>query len=304
VSSVAGVDGGGTLARAVLLVDRGAEVARGEAAGAVASEQDVDAAAAAVARAVRAAAARGRVSLPVKALHAGLAGAGREGVRAALARALEAEGLAERTVVATDVEAAFQDAFGDGPGILLIAGTGSIAWARDASGKVVRAGGWGERLGDEGSGFAIGTAALRAVARADDGRGPMTSLHARIPGHFGVDGVDALVGWAVAASKADVAALVPLVVEASRAGDEVAGGILDRAAADLVAHVEAVLDRSSPWPGAPELVLWGGLLRADGPLRDRVVTAAAGLRMRPVDRTVDPALGAARLALASLGGRS
>ena len=91
--------------------------------------------------------------------------------------ALFGVGLAESIEVGTDVEAAFHDAFGDGPGVMLIAGTGSIAWARDESGVMHRVGGWGQHVGDEGSGYWIGHGARSgAWTGAEDGRSAATAL--------------------------------------------------------------------------------------------------------------------------------
>lgn len=295
-----GVDGGGTLTRAVLIDGRGTELSRGGSSGAVVTAGAPEAAAKAVSEAVHAAAERGGVALPVGGLWAGLAGASLAAGRQTVAAELEAAGLAERVVVGTDVEAAFHDAFGQGPGILLIAGTGSIAWGRNATGAVVRVGGWGERLGDEGSGFAIGAGALRAIALADDGRGPATALRQLVLEHLSIDRTDGLIGWAATATKGAVAALAPLVSRASTADDPAAAAILATAVADLCLHLDTVLDRTGPWPEPPELVLWGGLIGHGGPLRDAVADAVDAYSVRLSSDDLDPAMGAAKLALATL----
>src|SRR4030042_1026984 len=93
----------------------------------------------------------------------GAAGAGREEERLALEAALEALRIAPRVHVTTDGAIALQSAFGDTAGIVLIAGTGSIAWARLPGGETARVGGLGAVLGDPGSGYDLGRAALRAV---------------------------------------------------------------------------------------------------------------------------------------------
>lgn len=299
MTSFAGVDGGGTHTRAVIVDGEGRELARGEAGGAVVSAEAPGRSARAVAQAVRAAAERADVPLPVDVLWAGLAGAGTREARVAVTEELRPLGVAERVVVGTDVEAAFHDAFGQGPGVLLIAGTGSIAWARGASGEAVRVGGWGERLGDEGSGFAIGTAALRAVARAADGRGPGTLLVDAVLEGLALDRVDTLVPWAAKASKGDVAGLVPLVARAAAEGDAVAAGLLGEAVPALCDHLRAVLERAGPWPRPPELVLWGGLLSPGGALHEAMVEAVGAFPVRLRCGDIDPALGAARLARAS-----
>lgn len=291
-----GVDGGGTHTRAVLVDEAGRELGRAEGGASVVRVEAPESAARVVIETVRAAADMAGVDLPADVLWAGLAGAGSRDARVGVEVALSAAGLAERTVVGTDVEAAFEDAFGDGPGILLIAGTGSIAWARSADGRLERVGGWGDRLGDEGSGFAIGMAALRAVVRAEDGRGEVTRLRAAVIEHLGLGAPSDLIAWVATASKARVAALVPVVVTAAQEGDGVARRILDEAVAALTDHLTAAVERGGPWENPPELVLWGGLLQPDGSLRGAVEPAARSLPVQLSARSVDPALGAVSLA--------
>src|SRR5205085_11071904 len=106
-----------------------------------------------------------RIERPVAAMVVGASGAGDPAQQGALAAALEGCGLATRLLVTTDAALALDAAFPGGAGIVLIAGTGSIAWARLPDGSPIRAGGLGPVLGDGGSGYAIGLDALRAVAR-------------------------------------------------------------------------------------------------------------------------------------------
>jgi len=176
VSYFIGVDGGGTKTRAVLVDREGHELGRAAVDGAVATAHDPSAAARAVARAVRDAAEAAGVELPGAVLWAGLAGAGPRAARDGVTKALVRLRLASEVHVGTDVEAAFHDAFPEGPGILLIAGTGSIAWLRSADDVTRRVGGWGQHIGDEGSGFALGIAGLRLVTHAADGRAGETRL--------------------------------------------------------------------------------------------------------------------------------
>ena len=114
------------------------------------------------------------------ALVVGAAGAGRDPERDELRIALRNENLATSVVVTTDIEIALAAAFSDGPGIVVSAGTGSVAVGRDRAGKRHRMGGYGWQMGDEGSGYAIGRAALGAVSRAIDGRSPKTALSEQV----------------------------------------------------------------------------------------------------------------------------
>jgi glucosamine kinase len=302
VTLAIGVDGGGTHARAVIVDERGREVARAQAPGAVVTLRGHEAAVAAVAAAVRAAADSGGLALPGAVLWAGLAGAGHEETRAAVERGLAGAGLARRVRVGTDAEAAFHAAFPDGPGLMLIAGTGSVAWGRGAAGEV-RVGGWGQQLGDEGSGYAIGLSAVRAIVRAEDGRAAPTLLRDAILGALQLDAPVELIPWAASASKSQFAALVPLVGGCGSKGDETAREILEEATADLEAHVRGILAKSGPWRSRPGLLLYGGVIAPGGTLRDALIGRLASQPVDVLPDAVDAASGAASLALASLAPR-
>jgi hypothetical protein len=163
----------------------------------------------------------------------GAAGAGRETERGELEQALRGEALADRLVVTTDIEIALAAAFGEGPGIVVIAGTGSVVIGRDPEGRILRRGGYGWQMGDEGSGYAIGRAALGAVSRAKDGRSPDTGLTPLLFEVTRSGDFDALVRWAASAGPAEVAALAPHVLHTAERGDAVAQGIMDYAAREL-----------------------------------------------------------------------
>ncbi|MGD2217950.1 MAG: BadF/BadG/BcrA/BcrD ATPase family protein [Gemmatimonadales bacterium] len=298
--NVIGIDGGGTATRAVVLDEWGDELGRGAAGPAVTDRDGGAIEIEALAAAAQRAAAASRVEFPVAALCAGLAGVGREEERAAAEAALTARGIASSTRVVTDAEAAFHDAFADGPGILVIAGTGSIAWGRAEDGREARAGGWGPLVGDEGSGYDIGLHGLRAALRAADGRGSETELLARFAAQLGAAEPQGLVTWAANAGRPEIAGLAPLVCDLARAGDGVAAQIVDAALASLAGHVAALLARLGPWTAPPGLALGGGLLCAGGPLRDAMIAIVADLPCVPLAREVDAAQGAARMALREL----
>jgi len=300
VRFVIGVDGGGTRTRAVIVDERGLELARAEAAGAVVTARSPEAAAAAVTEAVRGAAERACVKLPAAVLWAGLSGAGHEAARLAVTNLLERAELAKRVRVGTDVNAAFQAAFPEGPGILLISGTGSIAWARTPEGEIGRAGGWGQQLGDEGSGYALGLGAVRAVVRAEDGREDATVMRDDVLRALALSDPSELIPWAAGASKAEVAGLVPIVVRAAANGDPAASGLIDEAVRELARHVTAVLDRMGPWPAPPPLLLWGGLIGEEGPLHGRLEAELTPFDVELRRGRIDPPMGAASLALGSL----
>lgn len=296
-----GIDGGATRTTALVTDAAGVERARvtGETAIVQIMEPEVSAGIVAdIAR--RALAEAGGAGERAAVLCCAITGAGREPERTQLEQALARVGLAERVVVTTDAQCALQDAFGDGPGILLIAGTGSIAWGRGPAGRTDRVGGWGWILGDEGSGYAIGLAALHAVVHADDGRGPATSLTPAVLRATGADITRGLVTWAAEASKADIGALAPLVFAAAGT-DPVAAGILNHATADLALHVRSLHERLGPWPGPAAVAFSGGLIAPGGPLRDRLCAELGGLPFATavMERPVDGARGAAALARAA-----
>jgi glucosamine kinase len=252
---VIGADAGGTKTATAVWRD-GELVARGSgAAGAVRPGRAL-AAAAAIIDACRQALSAVRLARG-DTLVVGAAGVGRPSERDELAQALRAEGLCDRVVVVTDIELVLAAAFDRGPGIALAAGTGSIAVARSAEGTVLRSGGHGWQMGDEGSGYALGRAALLAVSRAQDGRGPATALAALLPGAARVPDFDALVTWAANAAPAQVASLAPAVLGAT--DDPVAAGIVATAADDLAALVRSLRARATQ-PGALPVAFAGSLL--------------------------------------------
>ena len=200
-----------------------------------------------------------------------MAGVGRDSERRALTEALINESLADDVLVVTDAEIALADAFGDEPGIVLIAGTGSIAYGRGPAGALERVGGWGPAIGDEGGGLWIARRALSVVTAATDGREPDTSLVGAILTAAEIDDVEALIPWAASANVSQIASLAPVVVASAEAGDLRANALLGLAAEELVLHVRT-LARSlfEDERAAVQVALGGGLLEPGSALRRRV----------------------------------
>jgi N-acetylglucosamine kinase-like BadF-type ATPase len=294
MSDLIGVDAGGT--KTVAAIQReGTEVARATGRGAAVQPGRAMSAAGAIAAAVREALGQAGL-LRGDLLVVGAAGAGREEEQAALRDALRIEGLADRLKVTTDLEIALRAALGQEAGIVLLAGTGSVAVARLPDGALDRQGGYGWQMGDEGAGYALGREALRAAGRARDGRGPETGLLDAVLALTRSREFDDLVRWSVLAGPTEVASLAPAVLEQAAAGDRVAQDILERAARDLAAHVEALIPRF-PKRGRVPVALGGGILEQTG-LRALVVEALARLprlvlREEPLD-AVEGALALAR----------
>jgi glucosamine kinase len=226
----------------------------------------------------------------------GAAGAGREPEREELRKALRGENVASTVVVTTDIEIALAAAFADGPGIVVSAGTGSVAVGRDRTGKRHRIGGYGWQMGDEGSGYAIGRASLGAVSRAIDGRSPKTALSDRLLKATRSDDTDDLVRWAAGASPAEVAALAPHVLAVAAAGDTLAQGIADYAARELSQLAICLVPKMDINPPIP-VAITGGLLGADQQLRKTLLAKLAEESVfQPTDTPVDAVAGALRLA--------
>jgi glucosamine kinase len=226
----------------------------------------------------------------------GAAGVGREPEREELRKALRGENVASSVVVTTDIEIALTAAFADGPGIVVSAGTGSVAVGRDRTGTRHRIGGYGWQMGDEGSGYAIGRASLGAVSRAVDDRSPKTALSDRLLRATRSDNYDDLVRWAAGASPAEVAALAPHVLAVAAAGDPLAQGIADYAARELSQLAICLVPKMDITPPIPVAVT-GGLLGADQPLRKTLLAKLAEEPLfQPTDTPVDAVAGALRLA--------
>jgi glucosamine kinase len=245
----------------------------------------------------RALSAAGRLTADVMVV--GAAGAGREPEREELRKALRSENIAGNVVVTTDIDIALAAAFDQGAGIVVSAGTGSVAVGRDTAGKRHRIGGYGWQMGDEGSGYAIGRAALGAVSRAVDARSPKTALSERVLQATRSADFDALVRWAATASPAEVAALAPHVLAVAADGDQLARGIVDYAARELSQLAICLLPKMELTPPI-RVAVTGGLLGPDQPLRRTVLAKLAEEpAFQTIDTPVDAVAGALRLAASS-----
>ena len=196
----------------------------------------------------------------------------------------------------------------DAPGIVIIAGTGSITYGRNAEGAAARAGGWGHMVGDEGSGYWIGREAVAAVMRASDGRGPATRLTGEILTHFGVADVSRLprIVYDREVPRVNVAALGPIVSRVAEFSDAVAVRILERAADELALAARSVTARLQMRDEAFTFYLAGGAFQVVPQLVDglarRLVTVASRSQVQRLTR--EPAMGAVWLALAEARGRA
>ncbi|WP_157947682.1 N-acetylglucosamine kinase [Abditibacterium utsteinense] len=242
-----GIDGGGTLTRAVVIDGKREVLGRGEAGASNHHSVRAEVAAQNCALAVKQAIADAENSHPefdaleIAAWGFGLAGVRRPNDYALMQSALE--GICARPFsLETDVVAAHAGAFSGQPGIVLSAGTGGICFGADEHGEKFYADGLGPLIGDEGGGYWMGIEALRATGRALDGRGPKTRLAAPVMEHLGVETLDELVEFAhsQACSREKVASLSRVVFSLADQGSNEAAQIRARAAALLSSSVKSV----------------------------------------------------------------
>lgn len=149
---------------------------------------------------------------------------------------------ADHYMITHDAHIALVGATAGGPGIITIAGTGSISYGRNKDGVTARAGGWGYVFGDEGSAFDIVRHALRALMQNEEGWGPASSVRGPLLAATDSTCADELLHlcYTDRLPRERVAALAPIVDEAARAGDPVAGEILNSAAQSLATITAAV----------------------------------------------------------------
>ncbi len=214
---------------------------------------------------------------PVSSICIGLAGADRDAERVPLQQWAEHERLAEHVIVTNDAMPLIYAGCADGCGIAIISGTGSVVFGRNRAGQVARCGGWGPLFGDEGSGYAIALAGLRAVARAADGRGPETTLRSLFLEAFNVAHANDLIPaiYSPSIDRAQIATYADLVFAADASGDRVAERILHDAVDRLAEMVASVVDQLG-FLGAPiPLALTGGVLLNQEIYRARLLNVLA-----------------------------
>jgi N-acetylglucosamine kinase-like BadF-type ATPase len=215
-------------------------------------------------------------------------------------------GYRSHLLVVNDALVALVAGVGDEPGVVLIAGTGSIAYGVNDDGYAARAGGWGYVLGDEGSGYWIGREALIAVVRESDGRVPRTRLTPLVLEHFGLTHANGLVReiYDKGLHRQAIAALGPVVERARGEGDLVAAEILRGASLELMRATSTVIERLQMRGKSFQMVLSGSMFRLIPWLVEDVTNRLADVAPRTTVRRLDvePARGAVHLALKELQG--
>lgn len=300
-----GVDGGGTNTRAAILNTLGELCGEGRADAANFLRVGLQAAAGNVKRAVEEACAQAGIGpAQIAAACIGLAGVQHPKHHRQMAQALKAALLIRAITLETDARIALAGATDLRPGVVIIAGTGSISCGVNSRGKFVRAGGWGPTMGDEGSGYYIGRRALEAVVSAYDGRSLPTSLTEKVCRHFGVTcptELPPVIYHSSTKVMREIAQLSKLVVAAAQEGDTAAQIILTDAALELARAVVAVIEKLNMQSEQFRVAYVGGVFAAGevilAPLRESIALVAPGAYLAPP--LYAPVIGAVKLALAS-----
>ena len=177
-----------------------------------------------------------------------------------------------------DHEIALEGALGGRSGLAVIAGTGSICFGKKADGSIIRAGGWGHIIGDEGSAYALARDAFKAIASAYDGYGEKTVLADLLKERFSLNNRSEIIEYVYSSNKADIAKISIIVDTAVALNDRVAIKIIDNNANALARQICAVAK------GFEDIILdvalLGGLLDKDTPLRKRLVDVLETLNSR------------------------
>ena len=299
--SVVGVDGGGTKTEAVIMDANQRVIGEGRAGPSNPLRVGIVGAAAAVREAIDTACAAAKLRRnDLVAAEIGLAGARRRELRERMRETLTPLGIGDIEVV-TDADIALYGATDGAPGLVVIAGTGSICCGINVRGRRFCAGGWGPIAGDEGGGAWLARRALRAIAFASDGRGPKTAMTDLACTYFHCTSADDLTTaiYAPTITNERLAGFGRDVVNAAKAKDEVAlqivadgGTELGRAAVAVIRYLQMERDRF-------QIAYVGGVFRAAGelmltPLRSEVSRVAPRAFFEPPHFA--PAVAAARMA--------
>jgi glucosamine kinase len=262
-----GIDGGGSKT-SCLIGDETAVLGTGTAAGSNPVRVGEDQSRESLASAIRQACTVANVkpSQITKAC-AGLAGAARPEI-AALIKGIVSELVPADITVVGDMVIALEAAFASGPGVIVISGTGSIAYGRNREGQIARSGGWGFAISDEGSGHWIGRTAVAAAMRAwDENCGENVALLESLMKSWHLESREQLVLAANATPCPDFAALFPTVLTLAEAGDGIASEVLRQAGIQLANLAGTVLMRLFANPEAVPVAMSGGVFGSSALVR-------------------------------------
>lgn len=301
---VLGIDAGGTKTVALLADGEGQILGEGRA-GAANLQTEGELEVEKILHTVIERATEGRQLAPA-AVCLGMAGVDRQDDALIIRDVMRRLGFRTNALIVNDALIALVAGAGSSPGVVVISGTGSIAYGVSHHGVAARSGGWGPTLGDEGSGYWIGRRALAAVMRDVDGRGPQTELTRLVLQHFALPRPEALVAeiYHQPQGRRAIASLGTVVDGAREDGDPVAIDIMAHAADELALAASSVISRLDMRGEQFPILLAGGMLRESAWLsaevRRRMAEVAPRATVGPL--THEPAVGAVRLAIAEARG--
>jgi len=305
VSIFLGIDGGGSQTSCVL-GDEISELGSGRGAGSNVIRVGEAQARKSIATAIHQACAKAQVNpLQIRRTCIGVAGGARPETTDIVRRIL-LELVSGEIEVVGDMVIAMEAASGSAPGVIVIAGTGSIAYGRNAAGLTARAGGWGFAISDEGSGHWIGRAAVAAAMRTFD-EGQNSGLLESIMKACGANTREQMIVVSNASPQPDFAALFPAVLSAAAAGDPKAHDILAQAGVELATLGKIVISRLFADAEPAPVAMSGGVFRNSDLVRQvfynrlRMECPKAAVN----GNVVDPVRGALELARrAALGAKA
>jgi len=296
-----GVDGGATKTAAIVVNESGRTVGSGLAGGSNHLRVGIEEATRNVERAVSVALREAGIAInDVSYAYCGIAGSDHPVHRQRVIDSLRLFFPRDNFIVDTDARIALTGAVGFGAGIVVISGTGSVAFGRNSAGEESRAGGWGPTLGDEGSGFWIAREGLSAIVRAHDGRGFATAMTDLLCSAYQMCSPDDLPKFVYANTThvGDIARYGQLVIEAAQIGDTVANNILARAGSELADCVLAIARRLQMTTTEFPVAYVGGAFHAGelllNPMRLHLQRDAPGATLQPP--ALPPVEGAAMMA--------
>ncbi len=303
---VLGADGGGTKTLGIIADQNGRELARRTVGASNPNVVGFETASSNLFQLIKECCEAARCSpSELRSIVLGLAGAGREEARSklrssinSLARQVESSTGAELPItIETDARIGLEGAFDGAPGVVIIAGTGSVVIGKRSSGETIMIGGWGRGLSDEGSGFFLGLEALKSLRFYYDGRGGSQLLAELIAQEFGLDSRERIIA-AVHQEKFEPSKVAPLVLNAAEKNDAVALKILNAGAAELADQARALVERLNV-SGKIALAFFGGLIESKNVYSEILKSTIAGLipsaELRAPARS--PAEGAVLMAL-------
>jgi glucosamine kinase len=284
---VVGIDGGGTKTTAAVVGEDATLVASATSGPSNRRSAGMESASANIAEAVTAALQKAGVTLEgLAGICMCLAGFDTDLDLSVPQRALRILDFGGPAIFENDVVGAWAGATEVNPGIVAIGGTGATALGMNARGEFWRTDGWDTLLGDEGSGYAVGLAAIRASMRMFDGRIPPTPLVHALDQAFGVQTAEDMrrLVDSTPFGKYEVASFARHVSEAAAAGDALAADILRRAGEALAENVAAVVRILGMRDEAFPISTVGSVIRDEpwvaGPFREAVEVIAPHATIR------------------------